>query len=43
MCQDTSAGARERAGFIDALEIGPANNASRAITEPTVQQVVEAE
>src|SRR5262249_39364996 len=32
---DTRAGARERAGFIDAPEIGPANSASRAITDPT--------
>src|SRR5262245_43371289 len=32
---DTAAGASERAGFIDAPEIGPANSASRAITDPT--------
>src|SRR5262249_47533982 len=32
---DTRAGARERAGFIDAPEIGPANSASKAITDPT--------
>jgi hypothetical protein len=29
------AGARERAGFIDAPEIGPANRASNAMTAPT--------
>jgi hypothetical protein len=32
---DNRAGARERAGFIDAPEIGPANSASKAITDPT--------
>ena len=30
-CAETSAGASERAGFIDAPEIGPANSASKAI------------
>src|SRR5690349_8521050 len=31
----TTAGARVRAGFIDAPDTGPANRASRAITAPT--------
>src|SRR5207253_6828357 len=31
---ETSAGASERAGFIDAPQIGPANIASRATTAP---------
>jgi len=36
----TSAGARERAGFIDAPEIGPAKSASNAMTEPTAMPAV---
>ena len=32
---ETKAGARERAGFIEAPLMGPANKASRAITDPT--------
>ena len=32
---ETTAGANERAGFMDAPEIGPANRASKAITPPT--------
>jgi hypothetical protein len=32
---ETNAGARERGGFIDAPDTGPANSASRAITDPT--------
>jgi len=34
-CPDTTAGPSERAGFIDAPQIGPANNASSAMTAPT--------
>src|SRR5262249_43993799 len=32
---ETTAGASDRAGFIDAPLIGPANRASRAMTDPT--------
>ena len=35
MCPETRAGASDRAGFIDAPQIGPANIASSPITEPT--------
>jgi len=35
MCPDTNAGASDRAGFIDAPQIGPANIASKPMTEPT--------
>src|SRR5207249_5699854 len=35
-----TAGASERAGFIDAPEIGPANNASKPITAPTAMPAV---
>src|SRR6266403_3877697 len=34
-CWETKAGAKERAGFIDAPEIGPAKSASSAMTDPT--------
>jgi hypothetical protein len=35
----TKAGAKERAGFIDAPEIGPANIASNNTTPPTAMAV----
>ena len=39
-CSETSAGANERAGFIEAPEIGPANAASNAITAPMAMPAV---
>ena len=39
-CPETSAGASERAGFMEAPQIGPANIASNAMTAPTAMPAV---